>query len=158
MIEDVFGLPGDSEPATDNYAAGAGGTPLQVAALPYRLGDGGREVLLVTSRRSGRWILPKGWPYHGASLIKSAAREAYEEAGVQGLMGHNEIGRFVTTKLLDPGTLSCLVLVYPLEVRVELDDWPEQLERQRRWYSLADAAEAISAEQRHILEAFSGRG
>ena len=63
----------------DNYAAGAGGTPLQVAALPYRLGPTGREVLLVTSRRSGRWIIPKGWPYHGASLIKSAAREAYEK-------------------------------------------------------------------------------
>jgi hypothetical protein len=71
-------------------------------------------------------------------------------------MGRDEIGRFTATKILELGTLSCLVLVYPLEVRVELEAWPEQAERQRQWFAIAEAAEVISAEQRHIVEAFAG--
>jgi 8-oxo-dGTP pyrophosphatase MutT (NUDIX family) len=139
---------------TDNYNAGVGGGPLQVAALPYRGHGDRREILLVTSRRSKRWILPKGWPQHGTSLSQSAAREAYEEAGVHGAIGQQEIGRFVTTKETLDGWESYLVVVYPLTVEVELDVWPEHFERQRQWFALADASDIVAPDQRDIIDAF----
>jgi 8-oxo-dGTP pyrophosphatase MutT (NUDIX family) len=141
-------------PGTDNYSAGIGGEPLQVAALPYRGHSDGREVLLVTSRRSGRWILPKGWPQHGTSLSQSAAREAYEEAGVHGAIRQREIGRFVTTKVTLDGWESYLVVVYALAVEVELEVRPERLERQRQWFALAEAGDIIAPDQRDIIDAF----
>src|SRR5690606_27766655 len=77
-----------------------GGMPphVQVAALPGRAGgadgEGAREVMLVTSRGTGRWVLPKGWPEHSEALHEAAAREAAEEAGVSGPVAPQEIGRF----------------------------------------------------------------
>ena len=57
----------------------------QVAALCWRMGQGGAvEILLVTSRDTGRWVIPKGWPMDGKSASAAAAREAWEEAGVKG--------------------------------------------------------------------------
>jgi len=143
---------------TDDYGAGDNGEPLQVAALPYRSHARGRDILLVTSRRSGRWILPKGWPHHGASLSQSAAREAYEEAGICGTIWQHEIGRFTTTKVTLDGAADFPVAVYPLKVEVELADWPEHEERQRQWFALADASEIIAPDQRDIVEAFYGSG
>jgi 8-oxo-dGTP pyrophosphatase MutT (NUDIX family) len=152
---------GPSDPpdtAHDNHRAGVDGEPLQVAALPYRSHAAGRDILLVTSRRSGRWILPKGWPHHGTSLAQSAAREAYEEAGVHGTIWQHEIGRFVTTKATLDGCACYPVVVYPLKVELELEDWPERLQRQRQWFALAEANEILAPEQRDIVGAFHGSG
>ncbi|MBV9840799.1 MAG: NUDIX hydrolase [Sphingomonadaceae bacterium] len=137
--------------AIDDHRAGPGGTRLQVAALPYRSGEHGVEILLVTSRRSRRWILPKGWPLHGQSLADSAAREAYEEAGIQGETAPGEIGRFMTMK---PGAGPHPVLVFPLAVVTELAHWPEQRERSRKWFPIGEAIAAIAPDQRELLRGF----
>ena len=61
------------------------GEKLQTGALPWRRAKGDQlEILLVTGRLSGRWIVPKGWPMRGKTMAKAAAQEAYEEAGVRG--------------------------------------------------------------------------
>lgn len=158
VIEQPVDWRSQGNAGTDNHGAGPDGAPLQVAALPYRSHARGRDILLVTSRRSGRWILPKGWPQHGASLAHSAAREAFEEAGVQGTIWQHEIGRFTTTKVTLDGAASHPVAVYPLKVDVELANWPERPERQRQWFALAEACEIIAPDQRDIVEAFYGAG
>jgi 8-oxo-dGTP pyrophosphatase MutT (NUDIX family) len=153
------GDPSNGENAgTDNHGAGIGGMPLQVAALPYRSHARGRDILLITSRRSARWILPKGWPQHGTSLAQSAAREAFEEGGIQGTVWQHEIGRFITTKITLDGSAAYPVAVYPLKVELELKIWPESDERQRQWFALAEASEVIASDQREIVEAFYGSG
>src|SRR5215218_7543079 len=73
----------------------------QYAALPLAIGhDGQQQVLLVTSRETGRWIIPKGWAEKGIKAHVLAAREAYEEAGLRGDIGHEPIGRYRYTKWL----------------------------------------------------------
>ena len=75
---------------------------LQYGALPYRFTPtAALEILLVTTRRSKRWIIPKGWPIKGLRPAKSAAREAFEEAGVRGKIGTKSVGLFNYHKLLD---------------------------------------------------------
>lgn len=123
-----------------------GGLPcrVQVAALPWRIGKNGVEILLVTSRGTGRWILPKGWPEPGEELWDSAAREAAEEAGVEGSIGHREIGSFFYNKMLQSGMeWRCQVPVFPLEVDVESKRWPEKSERARRWFPASQAANLV---------------
>jgi 8-oxo-dGTP pyrophosphatase MutT (NUDIX family) len=93
---------------------------LQYGALPYRFSqDAALEILLVTTRGTRRWIVPKGWPIKGLSPVKSAAREAFEEAGVTGRIGAKPIGFFAYDKLRDEagGTTICEVKVYPLLVK-----------------------------------------
>ena len=83
---------------------------MQVAALCLRETTG--EVLLVTSRGTGRWIVPKGWPMPGRSLAGAAMQEAWEEAGAKGRIGEAEIGRYHYDKAQDRG------FAIPVEVRV----------------------------------------
>ena len=120
---------------------------LQVAALPYRrLDDGSVEVLLVTTRGTGRWIVPKGWPMPGKSHSEAAAQEAYEEAGVRGPAATAELGRFQHEKTRFPSTtISCTVAVFPMAVERELTRWPERGQRTRRWFTLDDAAHAVKS-------------
>ena len=76
----------------------------QYAALPWRRGDDGAlEVLLITSRESRRWVIPKGWPIKGLNSKKSAAREAFEEAGVLGAVGKKKLGDYHYDKRLRSG-------------------------------------------------------
>jgi 8-oxo-dGTP pyrophosphatase MutT (NUDIX family) len=77
------------------------------------------EILLLTTRRSKRWIIPKGWPIKGLRPAKSAAREAFEEAGVRGRVGAKSIGLFAYDKILDENGIqvSCEVRVFPLLVK-----------------------------------------
>ena len=101
---------------------------MQYGVLPYRFSqDAALEILLVTTRGTRRWIVPKGWPIKGLSPIKSAAREAFEEAGVTGRTGAKPIGVFAYDKLLDEagGTTACEVKIYPLLVRRQSHVWPE---------------------------------
>jgi len=117
----------------------------QVAALPWRRCAGGEiEILLITSRTSRRWLIPKGWPIAGKSAAEAALQEAFEEAGVRGETNVVPFGSYRYEKLLKDGTLlPCQVTVYAMDVRQELDDWPELEERERRWLSLAEAAGMI---------------
>ncbi len=120
-----------------------GGMPcrLQVAALPWRASGGEVEVLMVTSRQTRRWVLPKGWPEAGEQLHEAAAREAAEEAGVEGSVSNFELGRFFYGKELSSGLeRRCEVLVFPLEVAHTGENWPERKQRDRRWFRARDAA------------------
>ena len=118
---------------------------LQYGALPYRVSNGSRaEFMLVTSRETRRWIIPKGWPKKGKSPRQSAAREAYEEAGVRGAVGKHPVGSFSYAKRLkNGGVVQCEVCVFPLEVRRQNKEWPEKQERRVKWLSAAKAAERV---------------
>jgi len=118
---------------------------VQYAALPYRrTGDSLIEVLLVTSRDTGRWIIPKGWPLKGKSPHKSAAREAREEAGVVGKISRRPIGTFSYEKRLKGGnTVVCKVQVFALKVKRQHASWQEQGERQLKWLSRETAASTV---------------
>lgn len=112
----------------------------QVAALPVRKGeDGLLEVLLVTSRETGRWVIPKGWPSKRLSDRDAAAREARQEAGVIGSMKSRPIGTYRYRKVQPEGTRLLDVTVYLLKVEREKRSWPEKDQRQRSWFK-ADAA------------------
>ncbi|HUH23453.1 MAG TPA: NUDIX hydrolase [Brevundimonas sp.] len=119
----------------------------QVAVLPWRLGESGVEVMMITSRETRRWVIPKGGRMVGKTDPQAAAQEAYEEAGVQGETLEAPIGHFRYAKRLKSGeTQACVVAVYPLEVLIQLGAWPEDQQRQRRWMPQADAADAVHEE------------
>src|SRR5712692_10732965 len=101
-----------------NPSRGAIAKRVQYGALPYRVSTGSRaEFMLVTSRETRRWIIPKGWPKKGKSPHHSAAREAFEEAGVVGAVGRRPVGSFSYEKRLkDGGVMVCEVHVFPLKV------------------------------------------
>lgn len=111
----------------------------QSAAAPVRVVDGRIEVLLVTSLRSGRWILPKGIIEPGMTPAQSAAKEAFEEAGVKGTMVDSSLGTFQTRKW---GCL-CSVEVFRMDVAKIADQWPESISRRRKWFGLIEALREI---------------
>jgi len=124
-----------------------GGAPcrLQVAALPWRTMYEGIEVMLITSRDTGRWVLPKGWPELGEELCEAAAREAGEEAGLEGAVSAREAGRYFYAKSVSGAErVRCEVLVYPLEVEKVADKWKERRQRARKWVAAAQAAEMVA--------------
>ena len=133
--------------------AGTAGIAQQAGTVPYRLTEQGHEVLLVTSRGSGRWVLPKGWLAAGESLVQSAARESYEEAGVIGVVEPVELGRFLATKIRMEISTAHVVVIYPLRVELELADWPERQLRRRQWWSLSEASLIMADHQRGMLGA-----
>jgi 8-oxo-dGTP pyrophosphatase MutT (NUDIX family) len=118
---------------------------VQYAALPYRRQKGGvLEVLLITSRDTGRWLIPKGWPMSKFSASEAAAREAIEEGGLVGRISDQPIGRYRYGKRLENGVVvHCSVDVFALAVERQLDSWLEQKQRQTRWFSLDEAADAV---------------
>lgn len=117
----------------------------QLAALPWRKnGDGTLQILMVTSRTSQRWLLPKGWPMAGKSLLQAAAQEAFEEAGVTGKMRRKPAGQYRYDKLMKDGTIvPCTVACFGMKVAEQLSEWPEAAQRERQWFSLPDAALAV---------------
>lgn len=131
----------------------------QVAALPYRTNlAGAPEILLVTSRETRRWVIPKGWPMKDRADHDAAAQEAFEEAGVTGRVGASAVGAYRYWKRRRTRSDLCVVNVYPLEVRAELEDWPERGERQRTWFSPAEAAGLVDEPGlREILRRFDPR-
>jgi 8-oxo-dGTP pyrophosphatase MutT (NUDIX family) len=118
---------------------------LQYAALPYRrLANAAIEVMLITSRDTGRWVIPKGWPGEGLAERESAAREAHEEGGLVGRMGDRPIGHYRYDKRLPDGSsVACSVEVFALEVERQLKSWPERKERRTQWFLLQAAADAV---------------
>lgn len=113
----------------------------QVAAIPFRLREDGRlDVLLVTSRTTRRFIVPKGWPMKGKSGRKAATIEAQEEAGVLGNALKQPAGTYSYWKRMANRFVRVDVVVYLLEVTEEMADWREAANRQRAWLPAADAA------------------
>lgn len=118
---------------------------VQYGALPYRLVDGRMEVLLVTSRDTHRWIIPKGWSEKAVKPHVMALREAFEEAGVRGKISKRAFGSYRYEKrLTTTKSVECEVRVFPLHVQEELEEWPEKDQRERCWLKPEEAAETIS--------------
>lgn len=116
----------------------------QVAAIPMRSTSAGAiEVLLVTSRDSGRWVVPKGWPWPKVPDREAAAGEAWEEAGVRGKVSHDPIGHFRYAKRRGNALVPIHVDVYGLQVRKEADSWPEAEDRRRAWFAPQTAARLV---------------
>ena len=116
----------------------------QVAALPWRLEDGERRILMITSRETRRWVIPKGGRMAGKTDAEAAAQEALEEAGVRGEIAGRSFGVFRYAKRLKDDTeRQCVVSVFPMEVLIQLGSWPEAHQRERRWMTPDDAASAV---------------
>lgn len=128
----------------------------QYAALPYR-DEGELQILLITSRETHRWVIPKGWPMESRSPWDSAAREALEEAGVEGAIGRVPVGSYLYEKRMAGGVLvPCQVEVFPLKVAHQRKTWREKDQREQRWVSLAEAIEAVKEQGlKQILQTFA---
>ncbi len=130
----------------------------QVGALPIRWTGDELRVLLVTSRETQRWIIPKGWRMRGRTNAEAAAQEALEEAGVRGRVRAKPIGRYVYAKRRPDGVEDCKITTYLLEVSEELEAFPEMDERRRAWFTLAEAeARADDEGLRDILHGLEPR-
>ena len=116
----------------------------QVAVLPFRRGPGGRlEVMLLTSRQTRRFVIPKGWPMKRRENWEAAALEAKQEAGLVGTVSAEPLGSYDYWKRLASIFVHVTVVVYPLEVTEERDSWREQDVRLRRWVSPAQAIDLV---------------
>jgi 8-oxo-dGTP pyrophosphatase MutT (NUDIX family) len=145
----------------EGWSDGAGtAAAVQYGALCWRQGRTGPEVLLITSRETGRWVIPKGWPIAGLQPSETAAREAWEEAGVKPLSLGAHLGGYGYDKVLRRGAPEesvkpCRVEVYALEVAALTPDFPERAERDRLWSRADDAAGLVDEpELRDLIAAF----
>lgn len=128
----------------------------QIAALVYRWNRDRLEILLVTSRETRRWILPKGWPIHGKTPAATAMQEAEEEAGVVGNAAKKPTGRYTSIKKIGETELTCEVEVYPLEFLKQKLKWKERGERACQWLPADKAAETLAEpELAAIIRSFS---
>ena len=120
----------------------------QIAALPFRRHKKKVEILLITSRETKRWVIPKGWPMEGLTDYEAAKIEAYEEAGIDGRIFHAPLGHFDYEKRLKSGEVKTVrVQVYGLQVSELKRIWPEKHQRKRKWFSPANAAQLVAEEQ-----------
>ncbi|MDJ0628402.1 MAG: NUDIX hydrolase [Rhodobacter sp.] len=141
----------------------------QAAALPLRWTSKGEiRVLMVTSRDTGRWVVPKGWLLEGHTEAETARVEALEEAGVLGPILPEAIARYEYSKRLDDGQVAtCSVGVFPMLVEQELLRWKEQHQRVRSWFTNEQACMAvqepglakilIGSELKRAIERLNGR-
>ncbi len=107
-------------------------------------GDGEQMLLLITSRETKRWVIPRGNPISGLSPAEAAAREAWEEAGIKGEVGPAAIGSYRYDKRRADGTLTpAEVQVFVMRVTSLEEEWPEKSQRERRWFSPGEAAESV---------------
>lgn len=112
--------------------------------------------MLITSRDTRRWVLPKGNRIKGLKSHEAASHEAYEEAGLIGIACPFAIGTYQYRKnRKDGSSRPAIVDIFPFSVTAQLDEWPEQDERDVRWFTPADAATAVDEpELREILSTF----
>jgi 8-oxo-dGTP pyrophosphatase MutT (NUDIX family) len=140
-------VPKARKPKSGTLSAPAPGLAprLQVAALCWRRSRKGLRILLVTSRDTGRWVIPKGWPMKNRSDAEAAAREAYEEAGLRGLVSERSLGLYTYQKVLGPKRqIPVAVRVFPLEVREMLRQYPETGQRRIKWFGPERAASRVA--------------
>lgn len=130
-----------------------------MAALPVIENKKGQlRILLVTSRETKRWVVPKGWPWAKHSKRAAAAREAWEEAGVTGDISRKPIGSFRYEKQLRSRIRDVTVSVYLLKVTAIANKWPEAKQRRRRWFTPDGAAKAVAEpDLTQLLGSLSGR-
>lgn len=135
---------------------------MQLAALCWTEGKDGTKILLITSRDTGRWVLPKGWPMADRSHADAALTEAWEEAGVTGTVDGPPLGRYSYDKVLSREadlSLHCDVEVYPLLVAKLARKYPEHRQRQRKWFSPEKAARKVDEpELQQLILAFATKG
>ncbi len=132
---------------------------MQFGALPWRISEGGmREIMLLTTRESRRWMIPKGWPMKGLKPAEVASQEAFEEAGLIGqIVGKRPIGGFHYQKQLTKKERLCQVRVFSYRVERQLDDWPEKGQRDTRWFEASEAAMLVEeVGLAGIIERFAG--
>ena len=134
---------------------------MQYAALCYRRSkdDGQLEILLLTSRDTGRWVIPKGWPMGSKASYTVAETEALQEAGVKGIVEHDPLGSFGYGKAMAEGlVLPCEVQVHALEVTGSVKNYKEKGERTLEWVSpQAAAARVAEPGLKKIILAFAKR-
>ncbi len=134
---------------------------MQYAALCYRIRKKTKalEILLITSRDTGRWVIPKGWPMQGKRAHEVAEREAYEEAGVKGHVQKATAGYYLYQKRMDHGLkISVKVQVHALEVDDLCKHFPEEGRRQLEWVDYKEAASRVAEPSlKDLILAFGGR-
>ena len=122
----------------------------QYGVIPYRhRNDKDRiEIMLITSRNTRRWIVPKGWPIGRKPPRDVARREALEEAGLEGSIGQQPFGAFHYQKRLKDGSVvPCRVDVFAFEVERQLKTWLERSERKRRWFDSERAIKLVREQE-----------
>ena len=131
----------------------------QVAALPMRLaGDGTVQLLLVTSRETRRWIIPKGWPMKGLKDHRAAGREAEEEAGVKGPVLKNAVGQYTYWRRARRDFRLTPVSVFLMCVEGRLGAWKEKGQRESRWIDAREVASLVQEpELITLIEAVSAK-
>ncbi|HEX9965691.1 MAG TPA: NUDIX hydrolase [Allosphingosinicella sp.] len=130
----------------------------QYGVIPVRRSDDGAiEVLLITSRDTGRWVVPRGNPIAGKSPAESAAQEAFEEAGIVGPVETEALGSYSYEKRRRLGALvPAVVHLFRMSVDREQDEWPEKGQRERRWFPAEEAAGAVhEAELAQLIRSLS---
>jgi len=136
--------PGKPNKAKKKSGGAVEGKARQVAALPWRIA-GRLEIMLVSSRETRRWIIPKGWPMAGRSDAAAAAIEALEEAGLLGAIDQTPFGQFTYAKKFSRGQSALVVVdVFPLRVARQRADWPEKAQRETRWFTAEEAEINVS--------------
>ncbi|MFQ5622390.1 MAG: NUDIX domain-containing protein [Paracoccaceae bacterium] len=133
----------------------------QVAALPVRRTAKGKlRVLMVTSRGTGRWVVPKGWPMKGRKAWQAAAQEALEEAGAVGDISSSKLGSFRYRKRRSRrAPVTCEVALFPMHVNRLHKKWRERKERRRRWFSPRAAAKRVQEKElRKMLAGLTEEG
>lgn len=131
---------------------------VQYAALPWRrTATGAAQVLLITSRGTGRWVIPKGWAKKREAPVEAAAREAFEEAGIEGRASPVALGDYHYRKTRKDGSQTPVrVTVYALEALREHAAWPEKDEREKLWTDPGEAARLVAEpELQALLAAFA---
>jgi len=141
------------------HAAAGADVRTQFAALCWRVVKDKPQVLLITSRGTNRWIVPKGWPMEGKTPGQCALTEAWEEAGVVGKADERPLGLYPYIKLMDDGSeVPCVGLLYPVRVTTLRSTWPEVKERRRQWFSRKKAAARVAEpELAQLLRNFEPR-
>lgn len=131
-------------------------TRSQFGALCYRTKAGKLQFLLITSRRTKRWIIPKGWPENAMTPADVAAVEAYEEAGVKGKTHNQCLGVYSHEKYVSANvSYPVITMVYPLKVTKKLNKYPERADRRRKWFSAKKAAKRVcEPELAKIIKSF----
>ena len=128
----------------------------QFAALCFRVKNDKTQILLITSRGSGRWIIPRGWPMDNKTPSQAALTEAWEEAGVKGKAYEISLGLYSYTREIgDEGSVPCVAMVYPVKVKSLEKKFPEAGQRKRSWLSVDKAAERVDErELANIIRSF----
>ena len=116
----------------------------QSGIIPYRLEHDDLQVLLITTRGTGRWVIPKGNIGKGHSARQAAELEAFEEAGIRGDVQKEPLGSYTYGKALKDGTSRpTVVKVFAMHVRKEAKVWPEMAERRSEWMAPNEAARRV---------------